>query len=254
MLINQLDFELVIPAYNESRSLTPLISKVVSSAKKSGFNPDNFQLIIVENGSFDDSFKVLEQLMQTEYKDWFRVVTVNSNNGYGFGVWQGLITTTAKFVGWSHADLQCDPDDAFRAYSLAKDSYSTLTLVKGIRSGRDWKSVMVSRIFEFMVYIIVGLKMNEINAQPKVFSRKLLKLVVDPPVGFSFDLYILYNAIKYGYEVKEIPVKFPDRQFGVSSWASNFFSRYKTILIAIKYMFVLAHTEGRVKKSIKLNN
>ena len=47
-------------------------------------------------------------------------MTVEVNQGYGYGLWQGLQASTAEYVGWSHADLQCDPNDAFRALQMIK--------------------------------------------------------------------------------------------------------------------------------------
>lgn len=249
MDVEEPEFELIIPAYNESMSLYLLISGVITSAKNSGFCPKRFQLVIVENGSTDESFFILENLLKTEFGKWFRIVTLKSNRGYGYGIWQGLSATTAKYIGWSHADLQCNPEDAFRALFILKELNSISNLVKGARNGRNWKDRLVSRIFEFMAYLILGLKINEINAQPKIFSRELLSFIKTPPSGFSFDLYIIYQAIKKKYIIHEIPVLFPARIFGTSHWAASFIGRYKTIWLTIKYMLSLAYIEGRLKKN-----
>ena len=235
-----LEFQLVLPCYNESKSLSFLVMRAKEAAIQNGFNEKSFGLVLVENGSRDNSKVVLEQLKKSELGNWFQVVHVHPNVGYGNGVFQGLKTTSARYVGWSHADQQCDPLDAFKAYSEvmnAKDSQKTV--VKGHRHGRDPKDQFVSWVFQTLAKLFLGFPIKEINAQPKVFHRNLLQHLKNPPLNFSFDLYVLVTAARRGYAFKSIPVKFPPRIHGVSNWAGTFFGRYKTILGMIGYMWKL---------------
>ncbi len=240
------EFELVLPCYNESKSIRTLVERAAQAAKEAGFGPDRFQLVLVENGSKDDSSRVMQELKSTPLGEWFRIVPVTINEGYGFGLWSGLKATSARYVGWSHADQQCDPKDAFKALALLTSESNSKSLVKGTRSGRNWKDRVVSLVFETVALLILGLRCRELNAQPKVFPRELLGEVVSPPKTFAFDLYVLYRAKKNGYRFKTVPVLFPPRIHGVSNWASNFMGRYKTILGMIRYMWDLARSEGRV--------
>jgi glycosyltransferase involved in cell wall biosynthesis len=244
-MLKMRSFELVVPAYNESRNLKILIGQTIEAAKQRGFGKDSFQLIVVNNGSVDDSNVVLTQLAGGALGEWFRVVLVPKNQGYGHGLWQGLQNTNAEIIGWSHADLQCDPANAFKAYEILR-AESESCLVKGTRSGRDSKDIFVSRVFELFAFLILGVRVHEMNAQPKVFPRELINEFQNPPKTFAFDLYALYKAQKSGYQIMNIPVSFPPRIHGVSSWASHFILRYRTIIGIIKYMFHLARTEGRI--------
>lgn len=239
-------FELVVPAYNESKNLKQVIERAIQAAQQQNLTQENFSLVVVENGSTDDSKAVLEQLKQTNLGNWFRVVQVVKNQGYGFGIWSGLQETNAEFVGWTHADQQCDPLDAMKAMRVVQQSNGKKMLVKGERYERHPRDKFVSRVFEFIALVVLGLRVYEINAQPKVFSRALLSLLKEPPWTFAFDLYVLYNAKKAGYDFKTLQVSFPPRIHGTSKWAATFLGRYKTILGMIKYMFQLAGREGRI--------
>jgi glycosyltransferase involved in cell wall biosynthesis len=241
-----LAFELVLPCYNEEKSLAKILDRAIHAATEIKLTPENFQLVLVENGSRDNSSAEMQRLKAGEVGKWFRVEKVEVNCGYGFGLWSGLKTTSAPIVAWSHADQQCDPADAMKAYLQIANSKTTKALVKGERYGRNWKDRIVSRVFEFCALVILGLRVREMNAQPKVFSRELLSLMKDPPKSFAFDLYALYIAQKNNFAISTIPVLFPPRAHGVSNWASSFLGRYKTILGMIKYMWQLSTTEGRV--------
>jgi glycosyltransferase involved in cell wall biosynthesis len=240
-----LEFELILPCYNESKSLQALIERTLSAAAKHGFTPDRFQLVLVENGSKDDSSLEMDKLHLGPYGAWFRKVQVLENKGYGFGLWTGLKSTTAQYLAWSHADQQCDPLDVFEGLKLLKKQ-SRPSLVKGLRRGRNWKDRLVTKIFEFLARCILGMKVSEINAQPKVFPRSLLDKIKNPPDTFAFDLYVLSVALRNKYSIASINVEFPPRIHGVSNWASTFFSRYKTIAGMIRYMVTLAQNEGRL--------
>lgn len=241
-------FELVLPCYNESKSLAYLIERAQKAALEHGFKEGEFQLVMVENGSKDNSSEIFAELQKSKWSSWFKVVSVAVNQGYGYGLAQGLKATTAPIVGWSHADQQCDPTDAFKAYHLLKDSENSNSkiFIKGQRYGRNWKDALVSRVFEFLAWLILGVKIYEMNAQPKVFHRELLEHLKNPPKTFAFDLYAIYHAQKNAYKFHTIPVLFPPRVHGLSNWSSHFFSRYKTILGIINYMLQLCRSEGRI--------
>ena len=239
------DFELVVPAYNESKTLPTLVQRAADAALGFGYSPETFQFVIVENGSSDESKAVLGELAKGTLSRWFRVVYVPINRGYGYGVHAGLQSVTARYVGWSHADMQCDPKDAFRCLEILKSSHNQ-SLIKGRRIGRNWQDRFVSFIFSLSAGIILGLWWGEINAQPKVFHRDLLNSVKNPPSNFAFDLYVLYQARRSGYDCKTVEVTFPPRIHGMSRWAATFVGRYRTILGMIGYMVKLAVSEGRI--------
>ena len=241
-----LEFQLVLPCYNESKSLQFLVERAATAAKEAGYDSSRFQLVLVENGSRDNSKEVLAELEKGPWASWFTKVLVSQNMGYGYGVLQGLKATQAPVIGWSHADQQCDPKDAFVALKKLRESSESKILVKGIRSGRNWKDKWVTHIFETLAFVILGVKTKELNAQPKVFPRELLTTLGEAPKNFAFDLYVLYSALKSGFTILTIPVLFPPRVHGVSNWASTFLGRYKTILGMIQYMCELSRTQGRV--------
>lgn len=245
---DSLEFELVLPCYNESRSLRAVVTQAAHAATEAGYTPDRFQLVLVDNGSLDDSGQVMDDLKKGPLGIWFRKVEVRPNQGYGFGIWAGLRTVSAPYVGWSHADGQCDPAYAFDGLEkLLSESKSDpgKILVKGVRIGRNWKDVLVSRAFELFARAMLERGLYEVNAQPKIFPKTLLDHIPDPPDTFAFDLYVLYRAAKSGYRFDTVPVLFPPRGHGLSNWASTFASRCKTILGMIRYMWLLSRNERR---------
>ena len=224
----------VLPCYNESRGIEAILNRFAEVGRF-----QNFELILVDNGSKDETQEVLARLLPNF--PFARSVQVEVNQGYGHGIFTGLSATRGEVVAWSHADLQTDPADVFRAW----EKYRTAerperTLVKGRRYGRRLSEKIISLGMQILSTLVFRTYMSEINAQPKVFHRELLSHLTQPPVDFNFDLYVLVMARRHGWKIASIPVQFPPRQYGHSNWAATWRSKFRTILRSVRYMFSLA--------------
>ncbi len=229
-------FSLVIPCYNEAKSLPDLVERVLACARRRDLTPDRFRLVLVENGSTDDSRSVLDRILAAPGGEFIDVVTVSPNRGYGNGIRQGLLAARPGILAWTHADGQCDPEDAFRGFDIVRASGAAPQLVKGRRHGRALPERVVSTGFATLATLLLGRRLGEINAQPKVFRSALLAHLPDPPSDFAFDFYVLARALEAGYALREIDVQFPPRRHGQSNWAATTRSKARTIARFVRYM------------------
>jgi glycosyltransferase involved in cell wall biosynthesis len=224
----------VLPCYNESRGIEAILKRFAEV----GAGAD-FELILVDNGSRDETPQVLQSLLP-KYP-FARSVRVEVNQGYGHGIFTGLRAARGEILAWSHADLQTDPADVFQALAVyRKSAQPRMTLVKGVRHGRRVGERVISLGMGIVASTIFRRKLTEINAQPKVFHRSLLALATNPPIDFNFDVYMLVTAKRAGYHIETIRVKFPPRQYGHSNWARTWKSKLRTIWRSVKYMARLA--------------
>ena len=99
-----MNFSLIIPCYNESKSLPQLLERCTPLLQKG-----NIEVILVDNGSNDETATLLKTLLP-QYPGC-RSIRVEQNQGYGFGITSGLSVATGDILGWTHADLQTDPAD-----------------------------------------------------------------------------------------------------------------------------------------------
>jgi glycosyltransferase involved in cell wall biosynthesis len=213
--------------------------RVVDCAKKRGFGPEDFLLILVENGSTDNSIEVIESIVAGPHGAFVTQVRIPKNQGYGYGVHQGLklAASLAHFVAWTHADQQCDPEEALRGWEILQASNQpSQTLIKGSRLGRRLGAWVVSRGFDLVATAITGSWLTEINAQPKVFHRSLVAKLDQPPNDFAFDFYVLAQARKAGFRISAIPVHSGPRAHGVSNWSHSVPSRVRTISKMVSYL------------------
>ena len=234
MMSNTPKLSVVLPCYNEAKGLESLLERFADSSGST-----SFELILVDNGSVDETPQVLQRVLPKF--PFARSVRVEKNQGYGHGIWTGLQAAKGEVLAWSHADMQTDPADVFHAwriYRAAADSQRTV--VKGYRHGRSFSERVVSWGMQTLATLLLRTRLTEINAQPKMFHRDLLTCLPNPPIDLNFDLYVLYAARKCGWRLMTFPVAFPPRQHGQSSWATSWRSKARTIGRSMRYVYNLA--------------
>lgn len=221
----------IIPFYNEAQNI-PLVLESFTSLR----NTHEFELVCVNDGSKDRSKAVFEE--HAARCPFARMVSYEPNRGYGGAIMEGLRAAKGDVIVWTHADLQTDPEDVIRAFELYQANGGK-RVVKGKRTQRAFGQWLLTFGMSTIATIVLGKKLVDINAQPKLFGRDFLEYLKNAPTDFSLDTYWLYQARTHGYEVLELPVTFRDRLHGVSKSAPNFHTRMKTIWQTIKFIFQL---------------
>ena len=227
-----MDYSIVIPCFNEEGTL-----KIILEKTKKIFQENNIELIIVNNGSTDNTKNILEKII-IDYPH-ARYINLNNNMGYGGGILKGLSYCKGEIIGWTHADLQTDPLDCVKAFKTFTNQKTKKIFIKGNRKNRP----LYDQFFTFGMSVFESILLNkfiyDINAQPTIFPKKFYKTWVKPPTDFSLDLYAYYLALKNNYKVKRIKVNFYKRISGISKWNINFNSKIKFILRTIKFSLKL---------------
>jgi glycosyltransferase involved in cell wall biosynthesis len=235
------ELSIVLPCYNEADNLPPLIERYAQV-----WQDLPAELILVDNGSTDRTAEVLARELPT--RPFARTVGVEKNRGYGHGIMTGLRAARGRFLAFSHADQQCKPDDIFAAYHALRSSpRPERAVVKGRRARRSLQAELVTASMGLLASAVLVMPLWDVNAQPKVFPRALLERLTAPPVGFAFDLYVLYKARQARMRLLTVPVVFGQRGHGQSKWAFSFLSRWRTMLGMAAYIFALRFglAEGR---------
>ena len=82
----------------------------------------------------------------------------------------------------------------------------------------------------------MGVRLTDINAQPKMFHRSFVEKLTNAPNDFSLDLYILFQARNNGYEILEYPVHFGNRIYGESKGGGTLRGKWELIKRTLVYM------------------
>lgn len=237
----------ILPCYNEAKNI-PLILEHFDQI----LERDDVELILVDNGSTDNSQQVLRELLPSY--PFARSERVDINQGYGYGIQSGLKVAQGKYLGWTHSDMQTDPRDVLHGLALIEaSSEPAKVFVKGLRKGRSVADEFFTIGMSIFESIFLKTLLWDINAQPNLFPRELFDDCHDAPNDFSFDLYFYFLAVKKGYEILRFDVKFPERLHGQSRWNINWQSKLRFISRTISFSLKLKPSLERYEKLKNIN-
>ena len=222
---------LVIPCYNESANLPILLERCKALGALEGV-----EVILVDNGSTDNSGEVLAKLLPAY--PGCRSLRVEVNQGYGFGILSGLRAAHGDILGWTHADMQTDPQDVLTGLNYFEDK-TDHAFVKGRRYGRPLMDVFFTIGMSLFETLLLSKRMWDINAQPNLFTRRFFESWRSPPHDFSLDLYVYYQALLQRLAVRRFPVRFAPRAHGISHWNVNWSGKKKFILRTLEFSMEL---------------
>ena len=192
-------FSIIIPCYNECTNLPSLIDNILPLQ-----NDYELEYILVENGSTDNSREYFQNNIEGKYKN-IKIIYLDINKGYGFGLKQGLKLSKGQYLGWIHADMQVHPNDLkpILDFALANNSNQKIFL-KAIRLSRP----LIDRFFSFgqtvFSSIIFFYKMFDVGASPLIFSKMLIDDFDIMPDDFSIEVFIYLAAKKKNFRLKDL--------------------------------------------------
>ena len=232
---NKIDLEtpklsIIIPCYNEAGNIHVLVQKLEAIQSR------EIEIILVDNGSTDDTASVLSKELVNK-QQFLKSVPIAQNIGYGHGIMTGVKEAAGEVIAWTHADLQTDPADVVNAYTFFTENQGYENcILKGKRIGRNLFDAFFTFGMGVLSSLLTGVKLTDINAQPKMFNHSFLEKMTNAPDDFSLDLYLLYQARVNGYEILEYPVHFGRRMHGSAKGGGTLKGKWKLIKRTWAYM------------------
>ena len=235
------NLSLVLPCYNEEKNISILCEEFLQLP----FHDARAELILVNNGSEDQTLNEIKEAIKNNNSEnvTIKLVNLEKNKGYGGGIAEGLKNASGDYIGWAHADLQTPLEDYLKLFNLIKNKKNILG--KGYRINNRGFDGIISRLHESLASIVLGFKMKEVNAQPKIFNREIMKYFNRMPYKWTtLDTYVMYTCLKNNVEIKTINVIFNTRKYGQSKWKNNFANFLSHIIFNVLYLFKLRFTKN----------
>lgn len=218
-----ISLSLIIPCYNEAKNMPLLLPRCEIVAARA-----NTEVVLVDNGSQDDTAEVLRELLP-RYPGC-RSIRVDVNQGFGFGVLSGLCEAKGDVLAWTHADIQTDAVDALTGIKFFEQAQDPRRIfVKGRRYGRPFADVFFTVGMSMFESALLAQPLWDINAQPVMFHRAFFDTWRNPPNDFGLELFAYFCARRARLEVHRFPVLFSERAHGVSSWNVNWSAKLRFI-------------------------
>ena len=226
------DLSMVLPCYNEARSLR---NTVVRLAEAFGHRDIRAELVLVDNGSIDETGAIIDELRAEGLPVIKEAVAVNQ--GYGNGILRGLQACRGRLVGFMCADGQVEAHDVIRIYEIAAQA-RTPKLVKVRRRFRmdGMRRKLVSITYNALATVLFGgLRSIDINGNPKIFPREYLERMNLASKDWFLDAEVMIKAKRLRLGVYELNVLAQMREEGVSNVRWN--ACWEFVLNLLRYRF-----------------
>ncbi|HEV8369126.1 MAG TPA: dolichyl-phosphate beta-glucosyltransferase [Pyrinomonadaceae bacterium] len=219
---------IVIPAYNEAVRLSNTLHKVVDYLCE---NWPEAELIVVDDGSADDTAALARQILQDSGSLRTSVISYKSNLGKGRAVRLGLLAARGSVALFSDADLSTpitetpklvepilkgECDVAFGSRALDR---------KLIGVHQPWRREQGGRVFNLVVRLGTGLPFWDTQCGFKAFRMDVCRPLVESATvdRFGFDVELIYLAYRAGLKLREIPVRWDHNEGSKISLFSDSF-------------------------------
>ena len=172
----------VIPAYNEEENLRPLTERISKACAAHGV--DDFQIIIVENGSSDNSMAVLQELNAADRR--ICALSMSRNFGPQGAIYAGLCHADAEWTCIMDGDQQDPPEFAMEMYEKAKEGYDIVYAVRESRVERPLRKLgflAFYRVWRWATPIQIPLDAGEFG----FMHRRVVDTIVSMKETFRFN-------------------------------------------------------------------
>jgi glycosyltransferase involved in cell wall biosynthesis len=214
----------IAPAYNEEDNIPPLCKKI-----KTAMRGLDYEVIFVDDGSTDDTYKNLLKIKDTRFK----VIHLKKHKGKDFAVYKGINESKGGIIATIDSDLQDDPNDLPMMIEELGNKYDCICGWRYQRKDTAVKRVS-SKIANIIYRMLFSVSLHDNNCPLKIFKRECITKV---KYFKNFHRFISVMIHLQGFKIKEHKVRNYPRIHGVSKYGlERFVINIKTIL-AIKFRY-----------------
>jgi dolichyl-phosphate beta-glucosyltransferase len=203
-----IDYSIVIPAYNEKARIGATLSEVARSVLANGWNAE---VIVVDDGSMDSTAAIVKTFA-AQYP-FVRLLANGNNRGKGFSVRNGMLHAAGDIVLFTDADLSSPIDEAPRLFTAIREGADIAIGSRWLESSRQTihqplYRQFFGRCFNLVTRLIMRLPYADTQCGFKAFTRPAAQMIfqLQRIERWGFDPEILYIARKRGFVVREVPV------------------------------------------------
>lgn len=223
----------VIPLFNEEESLKELFSVIQNSIPKEF----SYEVIFVDDGSDDRSLEIIKEISANATEGVVKAVSFRRNYGKSAALSTGFLTATGDYIITMDADLQDDPAAISELVAKIEEGFDVVSGWKKVRRDPVLTKNIPSKIFNFAVSTMSGLKLHDFNCGLKIYRSEAAKSI---EIYGERHRFLPILAHWNGYKVAEIPVPHRPRIYGKSKFGINRFFNgafdLATLLFLRKYM------------------
>lgn len=224
-----MELSIVIPVYNEEKNL-PLLHEAIHQAMKT--YSKEWEVVFVDDGSKDDSFKVLKGLAETDPVR-VRVVELRRNFGQTAALAAGIDHAQGSIIVMLDADMQNDPADIPMMLEKIDEGYDVVSGWRKERKDTFINRTLPSKIANGLISWVTGVHLHDYGCTLKAYRREVI-------TGFrlygEMHRFIPVYANRFGARIIEVPVQHHPRKFGKTKYGLERTVKVLLDLFTVKFL------------------
>ena len=238
--MNQPEISILIPIFNEQDSIEQLYNELSNAVS----NILDYEIIFINDGSQDNSSQQVQNIISKDNK--VKLINFFVNRGKSEALNIGFKKAVGNIIVTIDGDLQDDPAEFENLINQIKSGSDMVTGWKKNRKDPISKRIL-SKIFNFTLRLITGLKIHDFNCGLKAYKKHVIKSI---NIYGGLHRFIPILVSKNGFSVDEIIVHHRPRKFGKSKYGKSrifhgFFDLI-TVLFLNKYLNKPLHLFGSI--------
>lgn len=223
-----MDLSIVIPLYNEEENVEQLYTQLKAALEGTG---QEYEIIIVDDGSTDGSFDILKRLHEVEER--LKVIRFRRNFGQTAAFAAGFDRSQGEVVITLDADLQNDPADIPLLLDKIEEGYDVVSGWRLHRQDPFLTRRLPSMIANWLISQVTGVHLHDYGCSLKAYRREVVK-----NVQLYGELHRFIPAIAnwMGVSVAEVPVRHYSRRFGKSKYGLSRTARVMLDLLTVRFL------------------
>ena len=220
----------LVPFYNEEKTIYESVTKLISSLKLE-------RVILINDNSNDSSEEIALEL--TSKYDFIELISSKENLGKGASIALGLKNSESDFIIVHDADLEYNPTDINKIINAIPDTQKEKVVILGSRfignikrENIYFRTYLANKLFSYLFSIFNKFKVTDVATCYKLISKDIYKNINIEKNGFDFEIEILSKALKKCTFYAEIPINYKGRSYeeGKKIKLSDGFRYLKAIL------------------------
>jgi glycosyltransferase involved in cell wall biosynthesis len=222
------NLSIFFPAYNDGGTIASMVLTAEIAARSI---TDDFEIIVVNDGSQDHTALVLEE-MEKQVPN-LRVIHHPQNRGYGAALRTGIASATKEWVFYTDGDAQYDPSEI---PALAAALREDVDVVNGYKISRNdpYIRILLGSIYNFGVKLLFGLHLKDVDCDYRLMRRTIFDAIELESDSGSICVEMIKKIQDAGFRFAEVPVSHYSRTYGKSQ-----FFNWRRLLRTVRQLLVL---------------
>ena len=209
---DSLSVSVFFPAYNDGGTIPSMVLTALMTLREL---TDDYEVIVVNDGSTDYTAQVLDELAG-RYPE-LRVIHHEQNRGYGGALRTGFASASKQLIFYTDGDAQYDPRELTRLYKAWNDQ---VDLVNGYKISRSdpLHRIIIGRIYHWTVKLAFGLRLRDVDCDFRLMRRSIFHTIHLKSSSGVICVELMKKVQDAGFRIVEVPVHHYHRAYGKSQF------------------------------------